>query len=192
MFEQIEKLKRDYTDQFVVVDGSRPELQRFRKLTGRVKTVNMSGRALVEFDDVNNIGWYDIDLDFLKVVDAPKPVETAKAKAAPAAKPADKAPTAKAPAKTAGKSATADILAAARGKGAAPKAAMSTADILQASRTKKGEAAAKPAAKPKAGKLNTADILAAARGKAPAAAPAAEATPAAAKPKSGKLSTSDI
>ena len=77
MFEQIEKLKQDYTDQFVVVDATRPELRRFRDRTGQVKTVNMSGRALVEFDDVNNIGWFDIDLDFLKVVDAPKKEEPA-------------------------------------------------------------------------------------------------------------------
>ena len=53
VFEQIEKLKRDYTDKFVEVDASRPELARFKNITGQVKTVNMSGRALVEFD-----AWY--------------------------------------------------------------------------------------------------------------------------------------
>ena len=31
----------------------------------------MSGRALVEFDGNSNIGWYDIGLDFLKIVDKP-------------------------------------------------------------------------------------------------------------------------
>src|SRR5207249_979348 len=66
MFDQIEKLKQRYTDQYVVVDASQPELARFQGFTGRVKTVNMSGRALVEFDAWNNIGWYDIEVDYLK------------------------------------------------------------------------------------------------------------------------------
>src|SRR5687767_11261000 len=84
IFEHIDRLKKQYTDKYVVVDESQPELQRFRGLTGMVKTVNMSGRALVEFDGYNNIGWYDIDPTFLKVVDAPppKPVESKKDKAA--------------------------------------------------------------------------------------------------------------
>src|SRR6185437_9859496 len=73
VFDQIEKLKREYTDKYVVVDAGRPDLARFRGITGRIKTVNMSGRALVEFDACNNIGWYDIALDFLKVVDQPPP-----------------------------------------------------------------------------------------------------------------------
>ena len=72
--DQIEKMKREYTDKYVVVDATRPELARFRDVVGRVKTVNMSGRALVEFDDYHlNIGWYDIDPEFLKVVDKPPP-----------------------------------------------------------------------------------------------------------------------
>ena len=84
IFEHIETLKKKYTDKYVVVDESRPELQRFRGLTGSVKTVNMSGRALVEFDGYNNIGWYDIDPAFLRVVDAPlpKPTESKRDKAA--------------------------------------------------------------------------------------------------------------
>ena len=74
MFDQIEKKKREYTDKYVVVDATRPELARFRDVVGHVKTVNMSGRALVEFDDYHlNIGWYDIDPEFLKVVDKPPP-----------------------------------------------------------------------------------------------------------------------
>ena len=56
VFEHIENLKRVYTDQLVVVDDNRPELGRFQGLTGTVKTVNMSGRALVEFNGNNNIG----------------------------------------------------------------------------------------------------------------------------------------
>ena len=42
-------------------------------MTGTIKTVNMSGRALVQFDANNNIGWFDIELDYLKVIDQPLP-----------------------------------------------------------------------------------------------------------------------
>ena len=66
VFEHIEKLKQEYTDKYVTVDEQRPELQRFGHMTGIVKTVNMNGRALVEFDGLENIGWYDIEIDFLK------------------------------------------------------------------------------------------------------------------------------
>src|SRR3954447_26457961 len=95
IFDHIEKLKKQYTDKYVVVDDARPELQRFRGLTGAVKTVNMSGKALGEFDGYNNIGWYDIDPAFLRVVSAPapKPAESHKDKAA-----APKAESPKAPA----------------------------------------------------------------------------------------------
>jgi hypothetical protein len=72
-FEQAEILKRQYTDKFVVVRSGVPELRRFQGLTGTVKTVNMSGRALVQFDGPADIGWYDIDPSFLTVVDAPAP-----------------------------------------------------------------------------------------------------------------------
>ena len=85
MFNEIEKLKQDFTDKYVVVAGSVPELRRFEGHVGQVKTVNMSGRALVQFDAWNNIGWYDIDIDFLKVV--PKP-EAASGEAKHAARPA--------------------------------------------------------------------------------------------------------
>jgi len=79
--EQIEQLQRQYTDKHVVVDQTRPELARFRHMTGRIKTINMNGRALVEFDGDNNRGWYDIELEFLKVVE--KPPEPAEKKPAP-------------------------------------------------------------------------------------------------------------
>lgn len=99
VFEEVEKLKQQYTDQYVVVDATRPELARFRGSVGRVKTVNMSGRALVEFLDYHkNIGWYDIDPQFLTIVDEPP-----KAEAAPSAgpstknKPVAKPPSAKPP-----------------------------------------------------------------------------------------------
>src|SRR6476659_10106672 len=128
--DKIEQMKRDFTDKYVQVDSARPELARFRDVVGRVKTVNMNGRALVEFDDYHlNIGWYDIAPEYLKVVDKPPPkaVKT-EAKKAPAAKaPApDSKKSAAAPvaAKAAGKPSVADILAAARGgkPGAAPAA----------------------------------------------------------------------
>src|ERR1700704_3175693 len=95
IFDHIEKLKKQYTDKYVVVDESRPELRRFRGLTGAVKTVNMSGKALVEVDGYNNIGWGDIATAVLRVVPppAPKPVESKKDKAA-----APKAESPKAPA----------------------------------------------------------------------------------------------
>ncbi len=69
MFDEIEQLKRDYTDQRVVVIGDRPELARFVGVVGRIKTINMNGRALVEFDAWNNTGWYDISLEYLRIAD---------------------------------------------------------------------------------------------------------------------------
>src|SRR5436309_3140943 len=96
--DQIEKMKSDYTDKYVVVDGTRPELARFRDVVGRVKTVNMNGRALVEFDEYHlNTGWYDIAPEFLKVVDKPPPKapKPEAKKAAPKAPPAAKKPAAR-------------------------------------------------------------------------------------------------
>jgi hypothetical protein len=201
VFDQIESLKQQYTDKYVVVDDSRPELARFRGLAGQIKTVNMSGRALVEFDAYNNIGWYDIELDFLKVVDKPppkpveehaKPAKPAAAKAAPAKPKAEPVAgekklsplemaraqgAAKKPAETVKKS-TSDVLAAARaGKAAAPTAKEAPAA--------KSEAKPAPPAGGEKKKLSTSEIIAAARAKAgaePAAKtteppPAAEATP---------------
>ena len=71
--EHVEKLKQQYTDQYVVADPARPELVRFQNVVGQIKTINMNGRALVQFDVDNNRGWYDIDLAYLKVVDKPPP-----------------------------------------------------------------------------------------------------------------------
>jgi len=93
-FEKAEKLKKEYTDKFVVVADGVPELRRFAGLTGVVKTVNMNGRALVEFAGTADISWYDIDPAYLKFVDAPvaKKADT-KQPAAPAdVKPAEKKP----------------------------------------------------------------------------------------------------
>jgi hypothetical protein len=167
MFEKIEQMKRQYTDKYVVVDAARPELARFRDIVGRVKTVNMSGRALVEFDDYHlNIGWYDIDPEFLKVVDKPPPKAPKAEAKKPAAKAEAKPAAAKAPAaaaKPAGKGSVADILAAARG-GAAP--AKPTGETPKAA-----PATTQAPAKLDRSKMSVADMLAAARGGA-AAAPA--------------------
>jgi hypothetical protein len=191
--QSIDQLKQDWTDKYVVVDGARPELARFRDVVGQVKTVNMSGRALVEFADYHlNIGWFDIDLDFLKVVDKPAPkAEKAEGKKAakPAAKPAPAGESASAtvanpkptPAKPAtGKPSVADILAAARaGKAPAKTEGGETASSAPAA----PKPAAKPAAKPPAGKvdrskMSVADMIAAAKaGGAAGAAPAAKAPP---------------
>src|SRR5439155_12778557 len=143
IFDHIEKLKKQYTDKYVVVDESQPELTRFRGLTGAVKTVNMSGRALVEFDGYNNIGWYDIDPAFLRVVaaPAPKPVESKKDKAA-----APKAESPKAPAAAAKPVGEKKTPAAAASKPAA--GGQSVAGILAAER-KPASAAAAPTAETK-------------------------------------------
>ena len=52
-----DKLKEEWTDQYVMVTDSRPELQRFAGIVGRVVTVNFNGKAVVDFQDG---GWYDI------------------------------------------------------------------------------------------------------------------------------------
>lgn len=181
-FEQIEQMKRDYTDKYVLVDATRPELARFRDVVGRVKTVNMSGRALVEFDDYHvNIGWYDIDPEFLKFMDEPppKPAKAEVKKAAPKAAPAAKEKSAGKPAAAgakAGRPSVADMLAAARGGGAAKPGAAAPAKA----KAEGAPAAAKPAAgKVDRSKMSVADMLAAARaGGAVGAAPAAASAPA--------------
>jgi hypothetical protein len=92
--EGLDKLRQQLTDQYVVVQGDRPELARFQGQTGQVKTVNCSGRALVEFDGFNNRGWYDIAPDYLRIVPKPEPKLPEK----PAAKPAAAKPVAAKPA----------------------------------------------------------------------------------------------
>ena len=117
--ERAEKLKDLLTDKFVVVDADVPELRRFQNWTGKVRTVNMNCRALVEFDGPVDIGWYDIDPDYLKVVDAP--VKKAPAPAAKAAPAAEAKPAAK-PAAAAGKSPLDAIRAQQAAKGGAAPA----------------------------------------------------------------------
>ncbi|MCA9117874.1 MAG: hypothetical protein KDA79_22540, partial [Planctomycetaceae bacterium] len=120
---QVEQLKREWTDKYVVVAAGIPELRRFASRTGQVKTVNMNGRALVQFDSSEDIAWYDIDLSCLKTVPAPEK----KKAAAPAAK-ADGKPKAGGAAKPA---------AAAGGKKLSP---------LEQARQQGAAGAAKPAA----------------------------------------------
>jgi hypothetical protein len=175
--EKIEQMKRDFTDKYVLVDGALPELARFRDVVGRVKTVNMNGRALVEFDEYHlNIGWFDIAPEYLKVVDKPPPkekkVEAKKPATKADAKPAAAKPAA--PAAKGGKQSVAEMLAAARSGGAAKAGGAAPAPA----KAKEAPAAAKPAgAKVDRAKLSVADMLAAAR-----AGGAAGAAPAAAKP----------
>lgn len=95
--ETAERLKSELTDKYVVVAKGVAELRRFAEKTGIVKTVNMNGRALVEFQGYEDIGWYDIDPSFLTVVPAPPPGKPAAAHA-PAEKPAaEKKPVEKKP-----------------------------------------------------------------------------------------------
>ena len=146
MFDVIERLKSEWTDKYVVVSSPAPELARFSRTTGVVKTVNMNGRCLVEFDQFNNTGWYDIDPACLTIVakPEPKPAAAKETKAPPAAK----APAAPKPAAAdkpaakpaaAGKPSTADILAAARAK------ATAAAHARAAARTRTGAPLAAPA-----------------------------------------------
>jgi len=138
VIEQIEKVKQQYTDKYVKVDGNRAELARFKDLVGQVKTVNMSGRALVEFMDYHlNIGWFDIDLDYLKVVDKPAPKPKEEKKPAAKKKPDTKKPVAS------GEKKLSPLEMARQGDGGAKK---------------------KPAEKKPAAKKSTADVLAALRG----------------------------
>ncbi len=138
--ELAEKLKQKLTDKWVVVDPAAPELKRFAQWTGKVKTVNMNGRALVEFDGPVDIGWYDIDPAFLTVVDGPKP------KAAPAPK-KEAAPAAKAAAPAAAKPAGGSPLDAIRAAGAAKPAAPAAGEKkLSPIEIMRAQAAAKAAA----------------------------------------------
>ena len=117
--ERAEQLKKELTDKWVVVNSGVPELRRFEELTGRVKTVNMNCRALVEFDGSEDISWYDIDPGALTVVDAPRPKEK------PTSDPKKKAvPPAKASPKGAGAGSPLDKIRAQSG-GAKPATAKS-------------------------------------------------------------------
>jgi hypothetical protein len=55
--EKYEAIKREWTDQYVQVVDSRPELSRFKGKVGRVITVNRNNKAVIDFADG---AWYDI------------------------------------------------------------------------------------------------------------------------------------
>ena len=174
-FETVERLKRDFTDKWVTVDAGTPELKRFVGLSGRIKTINMNGRALVQFDGPVDISWYDIDLSYLKVIEAPLPKKVAEKHAEPAAKKPAAAPAAAAAAPGAAKKSPIEIMreaaaakaAAAAGGTAAPAAPAAKKSPIEIIRE---AAAAKAAAAAAAG--------GAAATPAPAAAPVAAAEPA--------------
>ncbi len=52
-----EEIKREWIDQYVLVNPQYPELKRFEGIVGRVVTVNWSNKAVVDFQDG---GWYDV------------------------------------------------------------------------------------------------------------------------------------
>jgi hypothetical protein len=52
-----ETLKREWTDQYILVNPERLELKRFAGIVGRVVTINYNNKAVIDFQDG---GWYDI------------------------------------------------------------------------------------------------------------------------------------
>ncbi len=55
--EAHEDLKREWTDQYVMVNPEVQELKRFEGIVGRIVTVNWNNKAVIDFQDG---GWYDI------------------------------------------------------------------------------------------------------------------------------------
>ena len=184
---QAERLKAELTDKYVVVSEGVPELRRFAGLTGTVKTVNMSCRALVQFDGPVDIGWYDIDPAYLKVVTAPQPKKAeakheAKSEAAPAvAKPAVAKPAGTSPL-DAIRAAGAAKPAAAAATPAAGGAKPSPLDMIRKQAAAKAGGEAAPAAAPVAEKPAPAKLSPMEMIRQQAAAKAAGTAPAAAAP----------
>jgi len=175
LIDRAERLKTELTDKWVVVSATSPDIRRFASLTGKVRTVNMNCRALVEFNNGVDIAWYDIDPGFLTVVNAPVAKPAASEKAEKPVKAA--APAAAAPAAAAGGGSAMDKIRAAAVKpasAAAPAAAGSPLDKIRAAASK--PAAAAPGGSP----LDK--IRAAAAKPAAVAEPVAEAAPAPAAP----------
>jgi hypothetical protein len=174
-----EQLKKDLTDKFVVVAKAVPELRRFEGLTGKVRTVNMNCRALVEFDGAVDISWYDIDPSYLQIVDAPLKKSAPEAHAAPAAEKPAAAPAAK----PAGKSPLDQIRGGAAPAAPAGEKKASPLDLIRAKSAPKPPE--QPAPAPEA-------VAAPAPAPEPPPAPVAEA-PAAPKPAAANPgSTADI
>ncbi len=130
--ERVGKLTSEYVDQYVAIDGERPELARFADMVGQVRAINHNGRALVEFDANGNRGRYDIGLDYLKVVDKPEPTP---AKAKPAAKKAAAAPKPKTPE---------DKAAATAPEESKPDAKLSPLEVARMKKEEPGDAGKSP------------------------------------------------
>lgn len=69
----IERLKREWTGRRVAAVGPSPALRRFAGRAGTVITVNMNGRALVQFDGGVDITWYDLAIEDLQTLTASTP-----------------------------------------------------------------------------------------------------------------------
>jgi hypothetical protein len=185
-FEQVEQLKRQLTDKYVEVREGRPDMARFKGHVGQVKTVNMSGLALVQFLDYHaNIGWYDIDVDQLNIVEKPPEKEAKPQKVSPAEKPATARKTEPLPrAAAGGEAAKAPSSQAPATKASASK--MSVADILAAARAQKG--GGPPTVSPE----KSAGVGPKTPPKSPPAAAATSASPTPAKLDPSKMSVADI
>lgn len=83
-FAKLDDLRREWIDQFVMVNAARPELRRFANTVGRVVTVNYNGKALVDFQDG---GWYDITASSEFLTRVPPEEGTAKYKNVNSAQP---------------------------------------------------------------------------------------------------------
>lgn len=86
VFARIDRLREGYNNKYVTVDSKLAELARFKGQIGQVITVNCNGRALVTFDSGKDRGRYDIEIDYLKVVDKPDSEPAAKGTGKPAVK----------------------------------------------------------------------------------------------------------
>jgi hypothetical protein len=73
--ERCEALKREWVGKSVDVEASRPELARWANVRGRIVAINGAGRALVQFEGTD-LGWYDIELDYLSIADPIPSVDT--------------------------------------------------------------------------------------------------------------------
>ncbi|MGD9127190.1 MAG: hypothetical protein PVH19_07400 [Planctomycetia bacterium] len=82
--ERIQRLREEYVGQPVTVDAEIPELNRFAGRQGTVQTITQTGLALVQFEGDDRTR-YDIELDYLKVVDLPTQAPTVSSKPEPEA-----------------------------------------------------------------------------------------------------------
>jgi hypothetical protein len=123
---EVERLKREWKDKRVAVEAFSSSLRRFAGRTGTVLTVNMNGRALVRFDGLADIGWYDLPMADLRPIAVPPPPEEV-APSPPGGPPVTSAtapkvegiPTAAAPPPSAGQAKPKSILELARQQGGA-------------------------------------------------------------------------